>query len=131
MIMLNADHGGTIILTLTDAAREKIRELGSRLRIDLAPGGCCGTIFTFKLDAQDDDLVLRFDEISVQISAQAQGVLVGSRLDYGYRLKPPKFRILNISKTIFRCACNRSFGTLFPGKATPQCQDYVPMIWED
>ena len=114
---------------LTTAARQQIRRLGGYLRISLEPGGCCGTAYAFALAGQAGDLHFTEDDLTLSLSANAAAVLAGAKLAYGHRLKPPRFRILNNPNTPLRCACNRSFGQPFPGKATPQCLAYAPMPW--
>lgn len=115
--------------TLTDAARDQIRALGGHLRIALEAGGCCGTAYVFTLEDVASDLHFAIDDFVIRLSPEAVLILEGAHLDYGARIKPPRFRVLRNPNTPERCACNRSFGKPFPGKATPQCRAYEPMPW--
>ena len=116
--------------TLTPAAQGEIRRLGGTLRVGLEAGGCCGTSYVFALDRQPGDLLLTDVDLTLRLSPAAALILTGARLDYGARLKPPRFRVLANPNTPERCACNRSFGSPFPGKVTPQCRAYEPMPWD-
>lgn len=114
---------------LTPAALAQIRALGGTLRVGLEPGGCCGVAYVFALEPQPDDILHSIEGIVLALSPAAAEVLAGARLDYGARLSPPRFRVTANPNTPHRCACNRSFGAPFPGKATPQCRAYDPMPW--
>jgi iron-sulfur cluster assembly accessory protein len=114
----------------TSAAQGEIRRLGGALRIGLDAGGCCGTSYVFGLDAQPGDLSFTEAGLTLCLSPAAAAVLTGARLDYGARLRPPRFRVLANPNTPERCACNRSFGRPFPGKATKACRAYEPMPWD-
>ena len=104
--------------------------LGGVLRISLEPGGCCGTAYAFALTRQENDMVFSEESVELRFSPEAASVLYGATLDYGDRLKPPRFRVLNNPNTPLRCACNRSFGQPFPGRATPDCRASCPMPWK-
>ncbi|GAA5513487.1 iron-sulfur cluster insertion protein ErpA [Deinococcus carri] len=114
---------------LTPAALAQIRTLGSVLRVSLEPGGGCGTAYAFALAAQPGDLTHDLGSVTLALSPEVARVLTGARLDYGARLKPPRFRVLAHPNTPHRCACNRSFGVPFPGRVTPECRAYQPMLW--
>lgn len=116
-------------LTLTPAAREEIRSLGGSLSIALMEGGCCGVTYLFTLDQQESQIALAEDDLFIHLTPEALAVLRGAKLDYGARLNPPRFRVLNNPNTPQRCACSRSFGRPFPGKTTPRCRAYCPMPW--
>ncbi|WP_293911700.1 iron-sulfur cluster assembly accessory protein [Deinococcus sp.] len=115
---------------MTSAALEEIRRLGGTLRVGLEAGGCCGASYMFGLRGQPGDLWFTDADLTLCLSPDALLILSGARLDYGARIKPPRFRVLANPNTPQRCACNRSFGLPFPGKATPQCRAYEPMPWQ-
>lgn len=116
------------MLTLTPTAHTEILSLGGELFISLEAGGCCGMAYQFALVGQGE-VHLRLGEVSLHLTAAAQAVLNGATLDYGSKLRPPRFRVLRNPNTPLRCACNRSFGSAFPGKKTPQCRAACPMPW--
>lgn len=116
-------------VTVTPAARDEIRALGGCLRVSLEDGGCCGTAYVFGLTSDPSDVIFTDDNIILSLSAAAGTVLAGAKLDYGARLNPPRFRVLNNPNTPLRCACNRSFGRPFPGKCTPDCRAYCLLPW--
>jgi len=119
-------------LLLTPAARDKIIELGGTLVIHLEPGGCCGTTFVFARALEHHDLSFAFEGLTLGMEPALLTLLGGSsKLDYGAKLVPPRFRILRLHPTLERCACNRSFGQPFPGKVTPQCRAYTAMPWDE
>ena len=132
MVVKEAVH-----VTVTDAAANKVLELSNAafehrtLRIDIRSGGCCGTCYNYSLThPKKEDLRLEVKGVVVALSVKAAPILHNAKLDYGARLKPPRFRILKNPNTPERCACNRSFGKPFPGKTTPYCQAYEPMPWD-
>ncbi|MFZ5818040.1 MAG: HesB/IscA family protein [Bacillota bacterium] len=125
-------------MVLTERAVQKVRELtrsrGDRsgLRIELLPGGCCGTYYHFTVDQpRPTDLLIRESDACLLLVPAVYALVRGSRLDYDPHLKPPRFRLLRNPNTPERCACGRSFGQPYPGRATPQCQAYRPMDWDE
>lgn len=117
---------------VSPAAVTQLRALGGGLRIGLEPGGCCGTTYRFGLSARPGDVLTGLGAgLTLALSPEAAVVLTGARLEYSARVKPPRFRVLAGPNTPERCACNRSFGRPFPGKATPQCRAYQPMPWDE
>lgn len=126
------------MIHLTEAAVQRINHLMSHdgrplvgLRIQLHQGGCCGTSYHFVLDTpKPGDQVITHDPVRLLLAPDAAPVLTGAKLDYGPRLKPPRFRVLRNPNTPHRCACGRSFGSPYPGRSTPQCQAYLPMEWD-
>ena len=116
---------------LTQAARDQIRLLGGSLRLWLEAGGCCGTTYAFGLEGSEADLEFQDRDVTLFCTPEAVTLLTGAKLDYGVRLKPPRFRILSNPNTPQRCACNRSFGQKFPGKVTSACRAYCRMPWDE
>ncbi|MDB4894354.1 MAG: HesB/YadR/YfhF family protein, partial [Firmicutes bacterium] len=116
----------------TDAAARQIAALtnqtGAALRIELRPGGCCGTYYQFTLSPPHPGDVPA--GASVYLQPEAAAILTGATLDYGARLKPPRFRVLRSPNTPEKCPCGRSFGAPFPGRPTLHCQAYRPIYWD-
>jgi iron-sulfur cluster assembly accessory protein len=125
------------MLIVTAAARAEIQalttasqDMARSLRIQLLPGGCCGTYYGFSIDEQQhDDLVEEHQGIHIFLTSAAAVILDGAKLDYGSRLKPPRFRILHNPNTPVKCPCRRSFGMPYSGKHSPYCKAYEPMPW--
>lgn len=65
------------------------------------------------------------------VSASAAPFLVGASLDYGARLRPPRFRVLRNPNVEHTCPCRRSFGSTWPSPRQPDCRSYGPMPWDD
>lgn len=122
--------------TVSRAAVDAIVELGGAVRVDLVAGGCCGTAYAFSLvdpgsaEVADDE---RYGcpGAWLFVSPAAGAVLEGATLDYGARLKPPRFRIPRNPNVTHTCACRRSFGNPWPGPGQPTCQSYLPMPWDE
>lgn len=116
-------------MRLTPAAIHEIEHLGS-LRLDLAGGGCCGRYYCFSLEgASPGDVIIPAGTAALALSPRAAAAVLGSVLDYGAGLRPPRFRILRNPNTSLRCPCGRSFGQPYPGKSGPDCKAYEPMAW--
>ena len=79
-------------------------------RVYVTGGGCSGFQYGFKLDdnAEDDDTVLKEDEVSVLIDSLSIQYLFGSTLDYVENLEGSKFIIENPNATT-TCGCGASF----------------------
>ncbi len=135
--------------TVTPAAIDELVTLGGAVRVDVEPGGCCGTTFVYEvvdgavpdeavLDgaADDADPTLAGDVFYgcpgawLIVSRAAEEVLVGATLDWSGRVRPPRFRVLANPNTEHVCPCRRSFGTPWPGPRQPTCRAYLPMPWD-
>ena len=83
---------------------------GHFLRMSVEGGGCSGFQYGFKLDdnAEDDDTVLKEDNVSVLIDSLSIQYLFGSTLDYVENLEGSKFIIENPNATT-TCGCGASF----------------------
>lgn len=119
---------------VTQAAVDAIIELGG-VRLDLEEGGCCGTAYSFSLTDPDHQAApgeVRYGCPGgwLVVTEQASSVLTGAILDYGARLKPPRFRITRNPNVEHVCACRRSFGREWPGPGQPTCRSYLPMPWD-
>ncbi|GAB3537081.1 iron-sulfur cluster assembly accessory protein [Arthrobacter tecti] len=118
--------------TVTAAAVEQVVHLGGRVRIDLEPGGCCGTTYVITRDPSDPtDARYGCPGVELFVSESALAVLTGATVDYSGRIKPRRFRVLRNPNTPRRCRCNRSFGRDWPGKGQPECRAKCPMPWAD
>jgi iron-sulfur cluster assembly accessory protein len=116
---------------VSQAAITQIEAAGGSVRIDISPGGCCGRKYLFTADVPDvGDHVFGCPGATLALSPIALATLTGARLDYGARLKPPRFRITANPNTPLRCPCNRSFGAEWPGRGQPDCQSELPMPWD-
>ena len=104
-------------LNITENAVLKVKKLiaeenkkNLHLRVFVTGGGCSGFQYGFKLDdnAEDDDTVLKEDEVSVLIDSLSIQYLFGSTLDYVENLEVSKFIIENPNATT-TCGCGASF----------------------
>lgn len=131
-----SDHSTTFPpFTVTRAAIDQIEVLGGAVRIDVKPGGCCGSTYTFDLVTDDDHLAADDERFGcpgawLVVGAEAGMILPGATLDYAGRLKPPRFRVINNPNTAEVCSCRRSFGKPWPGPGQPGCRSYFPMPWD-
>lgn len=122
--------------TVTGNAIEQISTLGGAVRIDVEEGGCCGSTYVFEqwereAPVPDGDARYGCPGAWLLVGPGAAAVLAGSTLDYGARLKPPRFRVLHNPNPAHVCACRRSFGRPWPGPGQPDCRSYQPMPWDD
>ncbi|MGD8150681.1 HesB/IscA family protein [Ornithinimicrobium sp. Y1694] len=124
---------------VTQEAIQALVDLGGAVRLDIEPGGCCGTTYTYAL--ADPDVDPNVDPAHGEhrygcpgawllVTQRAAAVLTGARLDYGAKLKPPRFRVTRNPNTPEVCACRRSFGQPWPGPNQPTCRSYEPMPWD-
>ena len=114
--------------TVTPAAIAQIADLGGAVLIDLENGGCCGTTYVFRALAEDEEIDA--DRYGCQgawlvVGEQAARVMPGATLDYGAKLRPPRFRVLKNPNTPDVCPCRRSFGQPWPGRGHSQCRSYM------
>lgn len=103
--------------------------------IDVEPGGCCGTTYTYRLASDGEHGLPQHDRYGcpgawLLVTARAAPHLPGCTVDYAGRLKPPRFRILRNPNTAHTCPCRRSFGAPWPGPKQPDCRSYRPMPWD-
>ena len=104
-------------LNITENAVLKVKNLiaeenkkNLHLRVFVTGGGCSGFQYGFKLDdsAEDDDTVLKENDVSVLIDSLSIQYLFGSTLDYVENLEGSKFIIENPNATT-TCGCGASF----------------------
>lgn len=135
---MDDDAGATVFppFAVSRAAIEAIEALGGAVRVDLEDGGCCGTAYAFSLvDAEDEqvqgDARYGCPGAWLFVTEAVGEVLAGATLDYGARLRPPRFRVSRNPNTEHVCACRRSFGQPWPGPRQPACRSYLPMPWDE
>src|SRR5438034_5755492 len=107
----------TSVLTLTDAAVTKVKELiaaeseeSLALRVAVRPGGCSGFSYEmfFDTDVASDDLSTHVGGVSVVVDAASAPLLKGATLDYKDGLQAGGFSINNPNATR-SCGCGQSF----------------------
>ncbi|MGP5387296.1 HesB/IscA family protein [Brachybacterium tyrofermentans] len=133
---MTSDSAALPPFTVTPAAIDEIAALGGAVRIDLDPGGCCGTAYAFTLPAAavvPADGTMRYgcEGAWLLVSAEAEEVLKGATIDYRARTRPPRFSVLSNPTTTEVCPCRRSFGRPWPGRGEPTCRSYQPMPWDE
>jgi iron-sulfur cluster assembly accessory protein len=105
-------------IELTPSAVDAIRKTrvksglgeGHALRVAVVGGGCSG--FSYQLDfddkAQDDDLVITYDDVTVRVDPTSAEYLKGIRIDYVSSLHGGGFKFQNPNATN-TCGCGSSF----------------------
>lgn len=104
-------------MDFTAAAAAKVRELiaeegnaGLKLRVYIQGGGCSGFQYGFSFDesAQDDDLAVQTDGVTLIVDPVSLQYLTGAEVDYSESLQGAQFVIRNPNaKTT--CGCGSSF----------------------
>ena len=104
-------------LQFTQAAARKVRELmleegnpALKLRVYIQGGGCSGFQYGFSFDetAQDDDLAVQTDGVTLIVDPVSLQYLTGAEVDYSESLQGAQFVIRNPNaKTT--CGCGSSF----------------------
>ena len=102
------------ILTLTDAAATRVRELmakgeGVGLRIGVKNGGCAGMEYTMEWanDQKQFDEVVEQDGAKVLIEAKALMFLLGTQMDFQTSVLKSGF-VFNNPNQISACGCGES-----------------------
>ncbi len=107
------------LVTVTDAAAAKVRELRSRegkdsasLRLFVKSGGCSGFSYGLAFDEKlaDDDRVEDHAGVPVVIDAFSAQYVGGAEIDYVDSLMGSGFAINN-PNAVSSCACGSSFNT--------------------
>jgi iron-sulfur cluster assembly accessory protein len=105
------------VITLTDSAAKKVRELveaeGNNelaLRVAVRPGGCSGFSYEmfFDSDFAADDQKAEYDGVKVVVDAASLQYLTGASLDYKEGLMGAGFTVNN-PNTTRSCGCGQSF----------------------
>jgi iron-sulfur cluster assembly protein len=102
------------ILTMTDAAATRVRELmakgeGIGLRVGVKNGGCAGMEYTMEWakEAKPFDEVVDIDGATVLIEAKALMFLLGTQMDYQTGILKSGFVFNNPNQTS-ACGCGES-----------------------
>jgi iron-sulfur cluster assembly protein len=111
------------ILTMTDAAATRVRELmakgeGVGLRVGVKNGGCAGMEYTMEWakEAKPFDEVVEIDGAKVLIEAKALMFLLGTQMDYQTGILKSGFVFNNPNQTS-ACGCGESV-EITPSTAT-------------
>ena len=80
------------------------------LRVSVSGGGCSGFQygFAFDSDAQEDDLVIEKEGVTVVIDSVSAGYLAGSEIDFVDDLVGASFQVKN-PNAVSSCGCGTSF----------------------
>lgn len=104
-------------VSITDAAREKVRKLldqegrdDLRLRIAVQPGGCSGLIYQLFFDERtlENDAVVDFSGVEVVVDQMSVPYLNGSTIGFEDTIQKQGFTIDNPNAQ-GSCACGDSF----------------------
>lgn len=109
------------LFTLTDAAVEKIAELGTlenakdlHLRVAVRPGGCSGFSYEMFFDADIVPadtvftVVAQGSQVRVAVDEASAPLLTGATLDYKDGLERAGFSFTN-PNAVRSCGCGKSF----------------------
>jgi iron-sulfur cluster assembly protein len=108
----------TSVITVTDKAARKIRQLAERdglaepvLRVRVVAGGCSG--FSYELSfadaaAEGDQVVPAAEGVRVLVDARSAPIVEGSTLEFNDALLGGGLKMLNPHAT-HECACGESF----------------------
>ena len=106
------------VVTITEAAAEKIKQLqardqreGSGLRVKVVGGGCSGLQYQLMFDSEAGEWDQTSDQNGVQVRVDAKSAvyLAGAVVDYIDDLNGSGFKIDNPNATS-TCGCGQSFG---------------------
>lgn len=103
-------------VTLSESAAQRIKAIlakqpdKSYLRVSVEGGGCSGFSYKFDLDdtANDDDLVVTRNGVSVLVDEMSLEFMEGSEIDFSTELIGAAFKINNPNATS-GCGCGTSF----------------------
>ncbi len=106
----------TTVISVTDAAARKIRQLAERqgsdpvLRVRVVAGGCSGFSYELSFDgtAEDDSVIPAADGVRVLVDPRSAPIVEGSTLDFNDALLGGGLKMLNPRAT-HECACGESF----------------------
>lgn len=107
------------VVTITDAAAEKVKQLLERdgrgeefgLRLKVVGGGCSGLQYQLMFDDQTSewDQKVERDGVQVFVDPKSAVYLVGSTVDFVDDLNGSGFKIENPNASS-TCGCGQSFG---------------------
>jgi iron-sulfur cluster assembly accessory protein len=106
----------TSVITVTDGAARKIRQLAERegadpvLRVRVVAGGCSGFSYELGFDAaaDDDEIVPASDGVRVLVDPRSAPIVEGSTLEFNEALLGGGLR-MNNPRAKHECACGDSF----------------------
>ena len=106
----------TSVITVTDGAARKIRQLAERegadpvLRVRVVAGGCSGFSYELGFDApaEDDEVVPASDGVRVLVDPRSAPIVEGSTLEFNEALLGGGLRMKN-PRAKHECACGDSF----------------------
>ena len=110
--------GGSMV-TLTDKATSKVKELmngqaeesAPGLRVAVRGGGCSGFQYALAFDEQrDGDQIFEYQEIKLLVDAESMPFVDGSEVDYVESLQGAGFAVNN-PNVVASCGCGQSFKT--------------------
>ncbi len=111
--------GQPTVLSLTDAAAGKLRELTAAetnpdvgLRVYVYSGGCSGYRYGMMLEdgPTEDDRILESNGVKVYVDGRSIDLLQGSQIDYVDTLMGAGFTVNN-PNAVAACGCGSSFRT--------------------
>jgi len=108
------EHGLQAMVTLSDKAADKIRQLTAEkpeagLRVKVVGGGCSGLQYRMEIDgAKERDKVFERDGARLIVDKKSFLYLNGSELDYAEELMASGFRLVNPNAKR-SCGCGESF----------------------
>jgi len=121
---MNAPRPRPAVMTVTDAAASRVRELIARadkpvagVRVGVKNGGCAGMSYTMDLAAavEKGDEVVDVNGLKVLIDPKAVLFLLGTTMDFTIDKMSAKFVFKNPNETS-ACGCGESV-TIVPAKA--------------
>jgi len=113
------EPAGTPLVTLTDAAADKLTELTKDetdpavgLRVYVYSGGCSGYRYGMMLEDQPtaEDVRVQSQGINVYVDPQSTKLLAGAEIDYVDTLMGAGFTVNN-PNAVSGCGCGSSFRT--------------------
>jgi iron-sulfur cluster assembly accessory protein len=117
MTNTNTPHPTEPVITLTDAAAEKIKSMmlkegkeGSALRFGVATGGCAGLSYEMKFQKNpyDNDIVFEQKGLKVIVNQESVEFVKGVQIDYVDTLRESGFKYSNPNAKS-SCGCGTSF----------------------
>jgi iron-sulfur cluster assembly protein len=127
MTPMNMQRPKPAILTVTDAAAERVREIVhgagkpvAGVRLGIKKGGCAGMAYTMDIAeaaGKGDDVVDLGDGVRVLVDPAAVLFLLGTEMDFTVDKLSARFVFRNPNETS-ACGCGESV-TLTPAKLEP------------
>ncbi len=127
--MTTDTNASTEILTITDQASEKVKNLlkekdseQGALRVFVAGGGCSGYQYGMALaqEAEEGDLIIEQQGVRLFVDPESAPLLQGAEIDYVEDVMKSGFTIFN-PNAVKSCACGSSFDTAESGGAPKAC----------